>query len=468
MKLLRTFLTAAMVGLFALPAAADIYNWDQTPSANTNSDIGDDVNWVEGMAPSEVNNSARAMMSEIRKWIDDQGASTTSSGLLTTAGSANAQTLTTNGTAPSLTHGHRVCFIAGATNTAAMTLNVDSFGAVAVQQKNGTALQGGEIALNQLYCVVYDAADNVWMIFNQREIDYNSLEYTTAGVMRRAALTGDVAAPTGSNVTTIQPQAVEASMLQTSSVHTVPVGAIFMWGVNNSCPAKTLQAGGDEVSRTTYSELFGVIGTTFGAGDGSTTFNVPDIRDRVVVGDATMGGLGDAARISNYTTSGPNNTGGQDDVVLVLANSPAHTHTWGATSGSNSASHTHYVSGTSGTVSAWHTHYTTVNSTGSHNHSYTRYSSQSNNLQGASSTVHDNIWRSTTSSNTGSSGTHNHGGTSGNPSANHTHSFADTSNNQSANHTHYTSGTTSSSGSGTAHDNMPPFIVLTYCIYSGV
>lgn len=51
-----------------------------------------------------------------------------------------------------------------------------------------------------------------------------------------------------------------------------------------SCPATTLYAAGGAFSRTTYAALFAAIGTTYGAGDGSTTFNVPDLRGVVVRG----------------------------------------------------------------------------------------------------------------------------------------------------------------------------------------
>jgi len=57
----------------------------------------------------------------------------------------------------------------------------------------------------------------------------------------------------------------------------VPTGTI-MWFGANSIPTGYIKANGAAVSRSTYSALFAVIGTTFGAGDGSTTFNVPDLR----------------------------------------------------------------------------------------------------------------------------------------------------------------------------------------------
>lgn len=67
-----------------------------------------------------------------------------------------------------------------------------------------------------------------------------------------------------------------------------PVGSIQAYG-GNSAPWGWLLCQGQAISRATYAELFNVIGTSFGAGDGSTTFNVPDLRETVPVGSGTRG-----------------------------------------------------------------------------------------------------------------------------------------------------------------------------------
>lgn len=95
---------------------------------------------------------------------------------------------------------------------------------------------------------------------------------------------------------------------------TVPAGAVMNFAMA-APPTGWLAADGAAVSRTTYAALFAAIGTTFGAGDGSTTFNVPDLRDRVALGSGSLYALG--------------STGGSADATL-----PAHTHTFSATSGS--------------------------------------------------------------------------------------------------------------------------------------
>lgn len=68
------------------------------------------------------------------------------------------------------------------------------------------------------------------------------------------------------------------------------VGAItgeIKWFAFNKVPTGYLVCNGANVSRTTYANLFEVIGTTFGSGDGSTTFNIPDLRDRYIIGANT-------------------------------------------------------------------------------------------------------------------------------------------------------------------------------------
>jgi len=95
-----------------------------------------------------------------------------------------------------------------------------------------------------------------------------------------------------------------------------PIGAIQMFAATNA-PSGWLLCNGSAVSRTTYSNLFSVIGTTYGTGDGSTTFNVPDMRQRFAFGANNSLGT----------------TGGAQTVTLTVDQMPAHTHgthAWGA------------------------------------------------------------------------------------------------------------------------------------------
>ena len=111
----------------------------------------------------------------------------------------------------------------------------------------------------------------------------------------------------------------------------VPVGVIFDYaGV--TAPSGWLFPYGQAVSRTTYSALFSVLGTTYGVGDSTTTFNLPDFRGRVAAGQDDMGGTS-ANRLTglsgglNGDTLGA--TGGLETHTLVELEIPAHTHTAG-------------------------------------------------------------------------------------------------------------------------------------------
>lgn len=95
-----------------------------------------------------------------------------------------------------------------------------------------------------------------------------------------------------------------------------PPGAVMMW-TTATAPGGWLLCDGSAVSRTTYAALFAAIGTTYGAGDGSTTFNVPNLKGRVPVGRDS----GD----SSFDTLGE--TGGAKTHTLTVGEMPAHTHT---------------------------------------------------------------------------------------------------------------------------------------------
>ncbi len=70
----------------------------------------------------------------------------------------------------------------------------------------------------------------------------------------------------------------------------VPIGSIFAFS-SLTPPANYLLCGGQAISRTTYADLFTLIGTTYGSGDGSTTFNLPNLTGRVIAGVDTLGSV---------------------------------------------------------------------------------------------------------------------------------------------------------------------------------
>lgn len=68
----------------------------------------------------------------------------------------------------------------------------------------------------------------------------------------------------------------------------VPIGTIDVFAKSTVPTANWLACDGSAVSRTTYAALFAIIGTTFGVGDGSTTFNLPDLRGKSPIGAGTL------------------------------------------------------------------------------------------------------------------------------------------------------------------------------------
>ena len=79
----------------------------------------------------------------------------------------------------------------------------------------------------------------------------------------------------------------------------VPAGGV-LWFAADAAPTGYLKANGAAISRTTYSDLFAVVGTTFGAGDGSTTFEIPDLRAEFIRGWDDSRGV-DAGRVFGST-----------------------------------------------------------------------------------------------------------------------------------------------------------------------
>lgn len=141
---------------------------------------------------------------------------------------------------------------------------------------------------------------------------------------------------------------VTSAKLATSAITTLmPAGLILPYG-GSSAPSGYLVCDGSAQSRTTYATLFGIVGTTYGAGDGSTTFNVPDLRGRVIAGQDDMGGSS-ANRLTGLTGGVDGDvlggTGGSESHTLSVSEIPAHTHSVESTSdtGTNSCSGRPYM-----------------------------------------------------------------------------------------------------------------------------
>jgi microcystin-dependent protein len=131
----------------------------------------------------------------------------------------------------------------------------------------------------------------------------NQLAQSTAALTAGTIVDADVSASA----------AIAASKLSTAAQQALlPAGAIMPFAMN-SAPAGWLAADGTAVSRSTYAALFSAIGTTYGVGDGSTTFALPDLRGYFVRGSGTN---------SDGTAAGAFGTKQADDLK-------SHTHSYG-------------------------------------------------------------------------------------------------------------------------------------------
>ena len=113
-----------------------------------------------------------------------------------------------------------------------------------------------------------------------------------------------------------------------TGIEGIPTATIVPWS-DSSVPSGFLECNGAAVSRTTYSALFAIIGTTYGAGDGSTTFNVPDLQDNVAVGKSNNKALGSTGGANTVTSTG--NVGGSTaNASLSTPQIASHSHSGAA------------------------------------------------------------------------------------------------------------------------------------------
>jgi len=250
-----------------------LWKWSRTASSNSSADAT--INWVEGQPPSSINDSARAMMAAAAKYRDDIA------GAIATGGTSTAYTVSSYQGFDLLAHldGQMIAFTPHAGNGATVTLNVDGLGARPLRAAPSIELQTGSLIQGTPYVATYSNSDAVWYL--QGAANYNTYSVPLAGGM-----------------------------------------PYFAPGVPNSAFALPY---GQAISRTTYATLFAIMGATFGNGDGSTTFNLPDLRGRVVAGLDNMGGSS-ASRLADVMSStSMGATGGADAQTLNTNNLPPYT-----------------------------------------------------------------------------------------------------------------------------------------------
>lgn len=251
-----------------------LYKWSKTAASDATADST--INWAEGQAPSSVNDSARAMMAATAKWRDDI------SGAIVTGGTSTAYTVTSYQVFDTLAHmnGQMIAFTPHTTNGATVTLNVDGLGAKPLRSAPSVELLAGTIIQGTPYVATYNNSDSSWYLQGFTGNPYN-----------------------------------------------VPLGGVLPFIGFTAPNSSFVLPYGQAVSRTTYSALYSLVSTTYGTGDGSTTFNLPDLRGRVVAGVDNMGGSA-ASRLTSASGFGAgslSSVGGAETVTLITANLPAYT-----------------------------------------------------------------------------------------------------------------------------------------------
>jgi microcystin-dependent protein len=194
---------------------------------------------------------------------------------------------------------------------------------------SGTVAAPGVTFGADLDCGFYRiGADNVGLsLAGAKVVDYSATGVAVTGTFSASGASTLTGAVTASSTITAT-GAITSSAAISGSHGTVPVGAISDYA-GSSAPTGWLLCYGQAVSRTTYALLFTAISTTYGVGDGSTTFTLPDCRGRTSAGKDDMGGSS-ANRLTNQSggldgdTLGA--TGGSETHTLLTAEMPAHTH----------------------------------------------------------------------------------------------------------------------------------------------
>ena len=252
-----------------------------------------------------------------------------------------------------------------------------------------------------------------------------------------------------------------------------PIGTIQMYSGTSAPSGGWLLCAGQAVSRTTYVDLFDVVGTAFGVGDGSTTFNVPDLRGRVAIALDNLGGTS-ANRITDAAADTLGGSGGAETVTLTASETGVPTHGHADTFSVDTDAHTHDVTGS--TASDSHVHDVTGTSgSDSHTHNIDFHYRDTTTATGGAIRVTD-IEGVTGNGGTSATpdldpdNTHDHGaGTFAAATDAHSHTDG-TLAAASDTHGHTLAGavTNHAGTAATAHTNKQPYIALGYIIKAGV
>lgn len=198
-------------------------------------------------------------------------------------------------------------------------------------------LAGKESTITAGTTAQYYRGDKSWQTLDKTAVGLSSVDNTTdinkpISTATQTALSSEVTNRTNADTTLQNNINAEATARANADSSIMPAGSIIVTA-GSTAPTGWLLCNGALVSRSTYATLFATIGTTYGAGDGSTTFGLPNLLGKVIAGV-------DAAQ-TEFNTLGK--TGGEKTHILLTAEMPSHNHIQDAHNHTQNA-HGHNVS----------------------------------------------------------------------------------------------------------------------------
>ena len=269
------FFVLLVIAIGAGPATGSFWQWSMTPSANGNSDPS--INWIEGMPPSAVNDSARAMMARLAEQAAD-----TSGSLIATGGPTAFAVTTNQGLAATPNNGQVLGVVFPVNSSGNPTLAVDGGSVVGIVSTPGV---GANLTAAVPYTMVYLASTGNWYV--------------------RGGAGGGI-----------------------------PLGAIIPYTGSGAAPPNYVYANGQCISTTTYAVYWAVMGSPGPGVCGAGLFQVFDARGFVLAGLDTMPGSSAAGRLTAAATGcgvamisvGVVCTNGHESHVQAVAELARHYH----------------------------------------------------------------------------------------------------------------------------------------------
>ena len=270
------FFVLLVVAIGAGPATGAFWNWSRTASSNGNSDPS--INWTEGMPPSVVNDSGRAMMARLAEQFAD------TSGSLVTSGGPTAYTVTTNqGFSNPPVDGQTIGVTFNVASSGSPTLAVDGGSASPIVTAPGSP---ASVTNGVPYTLLYNAGSTSWIV-------------------RGGAGGGGI-----------------------------PLGGVVPYTGTTAPSASYVFANGQCISTTTYATYWALVGSPAPGSCTAGNFAVIDLRGRSLAGIDNMGGASAAGRLTSAATGcgtamtsvGAACANGNESHTLLVAELPAHYH----------------------------------------------------------------------------------------------------------------------------------------------